>query len=352
MPSFRLFRVIGIDVKVHYSLFIVLLILVWIFYIQELPYGFRGTEYALSLSIVASVSLFISVFLHELGHSIVSKKLGYNVKEIILFIFGGVAVLEEQPRGMKELFVSITGPLVSFAIAAIFYFLSFSDNSVLSNFSAVFFRINLIIALFNLIPAFPLDGGRVLRGLLSRYFPPDRATSIASETGKALAIFMGIFGLFYNLWLTIIAIFIYLGAGEEEKMSKLETLLDKLKAGDIMTSDVKAVHPGITVGELMELAFKSKHLGYPVVENGELVGMITIHDVAGKPENVAIRDLMSRNLVTVTPDIPAMDVFRLMNETGIGRIPVVEGKNLVGIITKTDLIRLMQIQEVLRVGRK
>ncbi len=351
MASVKLFRVFGIDVRIHYSLFLILLILVWIFYIQEFPYGFRGRDYGLELSIIASVSLFISVFLHELGHSLVSKKFGYNVREIILFIFGGVAVLERQPKGMKELAVSITGPAVSFAIAAIFYFLSFSDSQPLADFSAVFFRINAIIALFNLIPAFPLDGGRVLRGFLSRYVPPDRATSIATETGKAMAIFMAVFGLFYNLWLTIIAVFIYLGASEEEKMSRLENLLGKLKAEDIMTSEIKTVSPDMTVGEFMKIAFRAKHLGYPVVEDGELVGMITIHDVAGKPESVAIRELMSRELVTVNPDTPAMEVFRLMNETGIGRIPVIDNDRLVGIITKTDLVRLMQIQEVLRIGR-
>ena len=351
MASIRLFRILGIDVKIHYSLFLILLILVWIFYIQEFPYGFKGRKYALELSVLASVSLFISVFLHELGHSVVSKKLGYNVREIILFIFGGVAVLERQPRGMKELLVSITGPAVSFAIAFIFYFLSFSQIEPLSDFSSVFFRINAIIALFNLIPAFPLDGGRVLRGFLSRYLSPEKATFVASETGKALAIFMGIFGLFYNLWLTIIAIFIYLGASEEEKMSRLENLLGKLKAEDIMTSEIKAVPPHMTVREFMEFAFKMKHLGYPVVDGDELVGMITIHDVAGKDWSIQVRDLMSRDLVTVNPDTPATEVFRLMNETGIGRIPVAKNGKIVGIITKTDLIRLMQIQEVLRIGR-
>ncbi len=351
MASIRLFRVLGIDIKIHYSLFLILLILVWIFYIQEFPYGFKGREYGIQLSILASISLFISVFLHELGHSIVSKKFGYNVREIILFIFGGVAVLEKQPKGMQELLVSITGPAVSFAIALIFYFLSFSEIKPISDFSAVFFRINAIIAVFNLIPAFPLDGGRVLRGVLSRYFPPERATFIASETGKALAIFMGIFGLFYNLWLTIIAIFIYLGASEEEKMSRLESFLGKLRAEDIMTTEIKTVTPDMDVGEFMEFAFKMKHLGYPVVDEGKLVGMVTIHDVAGKDMNQKIRDLMSKDLVTVSPDTPAMEVFRLINETGIGRIPVVENGKLVGIITKTDLIRLMQIQEVLRIGK-
>ena len=352
MASVRLFKIFGIDVKVHYSLFLILLILVWVFYIQEFPYGFRGREYALQLSVIASISLFISVFLHELGHSLVSKRFGYNVKEIILFIFGGVAVLERQPRGLQELAVSITGPVVSLSIAGIFYLLSFSSNQILADFSAIFFRINAIIAIFNLIPAFPLDGGRVLRGFLSRYYSPDKSTFIASETGKAIAIFMGVFGLFYNLWLTILAIFIYLGANEEEKMTRLESMLGRLKARDIMTADLKTVSPYMTVGEFMEFAFKTKHLGYPVVENGELVGMITIHDVAGKPEGILLKDLMSRDLLTVNPDTPAVEVFRLMNETGLGRIPVTENGNLVGIITKTDLVRLMQIQEVLRIGRE
>ncbi len=350
MSAIRLFRIGGIDVKAHYSLLIILLFLTWVFSVQSYPYGFRGHENALLLSALASLSLFISVFLHEFGHSIVSRKMGYGVKEIILFIFGGIAVLERQPKGMKEVVVSVSGPAVSVAIAAVFYVLSTTGIPNLSEFSVVLYRINLIIAAFNLLPAFPLDGGRVLRGLMAERVGYERATFIAAEIGKAFAVFMAVFGIVYNLWLTLIAIFIYLGANEEEKLSRIEAILGRLRVRDIMTSEVKVVHPDMSVEEFIEFVFRNKHLGYPVVENGRIVGIVTLHDVTGKDRGLRIRDVMSREVVTLSPDDPAMAAFRIMNERGLGRIPVVEGERVVGIVSKTDLVRLMQIQEVLRVG--
>ncbi|MBE8539136.1 M50 family metallopeptidase [Geoglobus acetivorans] len=348
MASIRLFRVSGIDVKVHYSLFIVIAFLAYIFYIQEYPYGFRGSEYSAVMAIVAAVSLFLAVFLHELGHAVVSKRFGHNVREIILFIFGGLALIEKPARGMREAIISLSGPAVSVFIAVVFYILSGSSLKPLSEFSAVFYRINLIIAIFNLIPAFPLDGGRVLRGLLSEKIGYRKATYFSAEAGKAIAIFMGIAGLVYNLWLTFIAIFIYLGAAEELKYSRMEALLSRFRVRDIMTTELKTVPPDMTVREFIEFAFKHKHLGYPVMESGRLVGIITLHDVTGRNPEDRISQYMNRELITLSPDEPAMKAFEVMNSTGVGRIPIVENGELVGIITKTDLIRLMQIQEVLR----
>lgn len=349
MSAIKLFRVAGIDIKVHYSLLIILLFLTWVFSVQSYPYGFKGHDNALFLSALASISLFISVFLHELGHSIVSRKMGYNVREIILFIFGGIAVLEKQPKGLKEVIVSISGPAVSVAIALIFYMLSTAGIPNLSEFSGVFYRINLLIAAFNLIPAFPLDGGRVLRGLLSERLGYERATVVAAEIGKAMAVLMAVFGIIYNLWLTLIAILIYLGASEEEKMSRIEAVLGRLRVRDIMTAEVKVVTPEMTIGEFIEFVYRNKHLGYPVVENGKLVGIVTLHDATGKDRNLKIGNVMNRDVVTLSPDDPATKAFRIMNETGIGRIPVVEDGRVVGIVSKTDLIRLMQIREVLRI---
>ncbi len=349
MSAIKLFRVAGIDVRAHYSLIIILVFLTWVFSVQNYPYGFKGHENALILSALASLSLFISVFLHELGHSMVSRRMGYDVREIILFIFGGIAVLEKQPRGFKEVIVSISGPAVSIALAVVFYILSLTGVPNLSEFSGVFYRINLFIAAFNLLPAFPLDGGRVLRGLLSERLGFERATHAAAEIGKAMAVFMAVFGIVYNLWLTLIAIFIYLGASEEEKMSRIEAILGRLKVGDIMTADVKVVSPEMTIGEFIDFVFKNKHLGYPVVENGELVGIVTLHDVTGKDQDLRIGEVMSREVLTLSPDEPATEAFRIMNETGVGRIPVVEGRRMVGIVSKTDLVRLMQIREVLRI---
>ncbi len=349
MSSIKIFSVKGIDVKVHYSLILVIILFSYVFYVTPPPYGFRNVAYAFPLSVLASVSLLISVFLHELGHSLLSLRRGIKVKEIILFIFGGIAVLETQPKGRDELKISLVGPLVSLMIAFAFYLISLSGIPLLKEFSDVFFRINLAIALFNLLPAFPLDGGRILRGYLTEKIGFRKATIICGELGKSLAIFLAIIGLFYNIWLTFIAIFIYLGASEEEKLSKIESILEKLRVRDIMTKEVKTVSPEMTVEEFLEIVFENKHLGYPVTNNGRVIGMITLHDVVGKDKNMKIKDIMETNVISLSPDDSAFKAFRIVNEMGLGRIPVIENGKLVGIVSKTDLVRVMQIMEVLDV---
>lgn len=350
MTAIDLFSINGIKVKIHYSLFIILALFSYVFYIQEFPYGYKGIEHSALLSILTSISIFVAVLLHELGHSLVSKRLGYDVKEIILFIFGGLAVIEKQPKGISEAFISITGPAISLLISAIFYLLSITNYTPLSEFSSVFFRINLLIALFNLLPAFPLDGGRVLRALLSTRMDHAKATAISSEFGKSLAIFMGILGLFYNIWLTFIAIFIYLGASEEQKFTRIHSVLERFTIEDIMTKGVKYVNPEMKVGDFIQFVFENKHLGYPVVKDGRLVGIITLHDVTGKNPDDTIERYMKRDVITMSPKDPATKALEIMNAKGIGRIPVVEDDELVGIVSKTDIIRIMEISEVLRIG--
>ena len=349
MSSVKIFTIKGIDVKAHYSLILVILLFSYVFYVTQPPYGFRGVAYALFLSILASLFLFVSVFLHELGHSLVSLRKGIKVREIILFIFGGIAVLESQPKGRDELVVSFVGPLVSLSIALVFYLISLSGIPLLKEFSDVLFRINLAIALFNLLPAFPLDGGRILRGYLTEKIGFRKATIVCGELGKSLAIFLAIIGLFYNIWLTFIAVFIYLGASEEEKLSKIESILEKLKVRDIMTKDVKTVSPEMTVEEFLEFVFENRHLGYPVTEDGRVIGIVTLHDAVGKNKNAKIKDIMERNVVTLSPEDSAFKAFKIVNEMGLGRIPVVENGKLVGIVSKTDLVRVMQVMEVLEV---
>ncbi len=347
MASIKIFSIKGIDVKLHYSLILVIILFTYVFYVTPQPYGFKNVEFSIFLSIFASISLFIAVFLHELGHSLLSMRYGVEVREIILFIFGGISVLETQPEGREELKVALIGPIISLIIAFSFYPLSIVSIPFLREFSNVFFRINLAIGLFNLFPAFPLDGGRVLRGYLTEKFGFRKATKISSEIGKTLAIFLAIFGLFYSIWLTFIAIFIYLGASEEEKISRAESIFEKLLVKDIMSKEVKTVNPEMTVEEFLRFAFENKHLGYPVVdEKGELVGIITLHDVVSKDKSMKIGDLMEREVITLSPEDSAVKAFKIVNEKGLGRIPVVKDGKLVGIISKTDLVRIMQIKEI------
>jgi len=342
--SFSIGRIAGITVRVHITLFIILAILSYFLYINPFPYGFlevRPELLRIALSIIASISLFVAVLVHELSHSILSVRSGANVREIVLFIFGGISMLEEMPKEPnKEIAIAAVGPLASFALAAMSYGLSYIG--IIPVFFTVFGNFNLILALFNLLPAFPLDGGRILRGLLAKRVNFIKATQIAAETGKALAIAMGVIGLFANPWLILIALFIYMGANEEEKAVLIENVLKKIKIAEIMTPNPVYVTPETRTGEVLEMMLKYKHLGYPVVENGKLVGIVTLNDVA-KAKDALVRDVMTREVITINPEESAFKAFRLMNERNVGRLPVVENGKLVGIVSRTDLVRTLEV---------
>jgi len=342
--SFSIGKIAGITIRVHVTLFIILAILSYFLYINPFPYGFLGVKpepLRIALSVIASISLFVAVLVHELSHSILSKRSGVNVKEIVLFIFGGVSMLEEMPKEPnKEIAIAAVGPLASFALAALSYGLA--HVGIIPTFFVVFGNFNLILAVFNLLPAFPLDGGRILRGFMAKKVNFVKATQIAAETGKALAIAMGVIGLFANPWLILIALFIYMGANEEEKMVFIENVLKKIKIAEIMTPNPVYVTPETRASEVLEMMLKYKHLGYPVVDDGELVGIVTLNDVA-KAKDAIVRDVMTRKVITINPEESAFKAFKLMNEHRVGRLPVVEDGRLVGIVSRTDLVRTLEV---------
>jgi len=354
--SFKLGRIAGIEVRIHISPFIILAILSIVLYYNPYPMGFDGLEYPEGikavLSVMAAISLFTAVLIHELSHSILSMRYGVTVKGITLFIFGGVALLENIPKEpRKEIAIAAAGPLASIAIAAFSFGIYFLDIPIISEFFRVFGNFNAFLAAFNLIPAFPLDGGRILRGLLATRTSFIRATHMAAEIGKTFAIFMGVLGIFTNPWLILIALFIYIGANEEEKMTLVENVLKRIKIGEVMTPNPVVVTPDTTVGDVIELMFRYKHLGYPVVEDGRLIGIVTLDDVAKAPRDALVTEVMNKEIVTIAPENSAFDAFKIMNEYGIGRLPVVEDGRLVGIISRTDLMRVLEISEAFGSGR-
>ncbi|MFP3909799.1 MAG: CBS domain-containing protein [Halobacteriota archaeon] len=348
--SFRIFNIAGIEIHLHLTLLIILAILTYILYqINPFPVGFSNLNYPevikFSLSVAASVSLFVAVLLHELAHSLLSKRSGIGVRGIMLFIFGGVSMMEETPEDPnKEIAIAFAGPFTSFAIAAFSYGFFLTNISILSEFFAVFGVFNFVLGAFNLLPAFPLDGGRILRGFLAKKMNFIKATQTASSIGKTFAVLMGIFGLFANPWLILIALFIYMGANEEQKMVEEKSLLPHLRVKDIMTAHPVTVIPETVVREVIDLMFKHRHLGYPVVKDEKLVGMITLQDVSQAPQDSTVGDLMSRDIATVSPEDPTYSIFQILNDRDIGRLPVVDDNGrLVGIVSRTDIVRLRAI---------
>ncbi len=343
--AFKICRIAGIDVNVHFSLIFILLLLVYVFYISPPPYGFSniGGSLRILLSVLMTILIFISVLIHEISHSLVAMRYGAKVRGILLFIFGGVAMIEKMPKeARKEFLIALAGPLSSLVLALVGFSLTF----VFKQFFYLFGYFNLILALFNLIPAFPMDGGRILRSMLIKRMGYIKATKISADVGKFLAVIMGITGIFINPWLILIAFFIYIGAVEEEKAVTLEGILGRFKVRDIMTPNPIYVTPDLSVREVIDLMLKYKHLGYPVVKDDKLVGIITLKDVINA-KDAKVGEVMSSDVISISPDSSAFEALKIMSEKRIGRLPVVESDRLVGIVSRSDLIKVAEILETI-----
>jgi CBS domain-containing protein len=210
--------------------------------------------------------------------------------------------------------------------------------------------LNLILFVFNLLPAFPMDGGRVLRAWLAKRMPLPRATKIAADIGKAFAFIFVIFGFFtLNFILIIIGIFIYLGADQEFYAVRSTVLLRDVAVKDVMSTTLITVSPAIPVPEVIRLMYSTKHLGFPVVDGGMLVGMVTLEDVHRTSEidrdAKIVKDIMATNLITVPPTAMLSEAFRLMARYNVGRIPIVGDGRLLGIVTRTDILKVMELRE-------
>lgn len=230
--SIQIARIFGIPIKIHISFLIILPFFAWMFALQPEPYGFAGTEpdilrYALALT--TAVLLFASVLVHELAHSYLSLRYGTNIREISLYLIGGVSAMEGEIRDpVKEATMAFAGPFSSLVIGFVLLAANYLFNPAASTaegnalFMMVFILgyINVILALFNLIPAFPMDGGRILRALFASRMNFVEATEKAATVGKILALIMGVIGLLISFWLVLIAIFIYMGASGEERQVK------------------------------------------------------------------------------------------------------------------------------------
>ncbi len=371
--SIQIGKIMGIPIRLHITFLLILPVFAYIFSTNPSHFGFNGVEpaslkYILSLS--AAISLFVCVLLHELGHSYIAKKHGTNIQSITLFLFGGVSSMEEIPRNPKtELKMAVAGPGVSLLIGSILMiiYLFFKSNND-SFLYYLFFKpidnpylrliwimgyINIVLCIFNLIPAFPMDGGRVLRAWFAERMSYIKATRAAAGIGKMFAILMGIFGFLTvsigGFWFLLIAFFIYIGASEEEKSTEVSVVLEGVKVKDIMSKDVKTVTSDMIVEELVDLMFRYKHMGYPVVDEGYLKGIVTFTDVQKVPKeerkNVRISQIMTKELITSREDDDAVIALKLLTMNNIGRIIVKNDGKMTGIVSRTDLLRAVELLE-------
>jgi len=373
--SLQIGNLAGIPVKLHWSFLLVIPLFAWIIGSQillttELIEALFGVPIDVTLitaglnpyilGAVVALGLFLGVFIHELAHSLIARAKGIEIHSITLLILGGVSQMEEtMPDPKVELPMALAGPLTSLAVglisSALVYVFAAVDLApgvagVLVFTFGYLGLLNVLLFGFNLLPAFPMDGGRVLRAWLARRMPLSRATRIAADVGKGFAVLFGIVGLLLlNPILIIIAFFIYIGANQEATFLRYNILLQDVTVADAMSTPVATVEPTTPLPRLVEMMYETKHLGFPVVDRGALVGIIALADVHKispvEREAMQVRDVMTKNPTTLPPSAPLIDALRIITGQDIGRVPVVADNTLVGIVTRTDVLRVMELRE-------
>jgi Zn-dependent protease len=350
--SFSVGRAFGIDIRVHWTF--LLLPIFFAFY----SYQNTGSLVAALVAVVVILALFVCVLLHEFGHSLVAQRLGLEVPDITLLPIGGLARLKVLPeKPVDEVKIAIAGPLVNIVLAPIFFAVAFllgTDQSVNvlerggTAGQVLFFLglINVFLAVFNLIPAFPMDGGRVLRGLLATRVGPVRATDIASAVGQFFAFVFFIFGLLSgNLLLALIAVFIFFGASGESQIVRQRELMRGLTVSDVMGTKrrTETVTPYHNFGQVLDSVIHGYQEDFPVVdESGRLLGMVTRNEIlaaAHSPNRYGtVRELMKTEVPTISPHADLFaDGYRALQESGLRALPVVESGELVGMLTVDDV---------------
>ena len=357
--SFQIGKIMGIPIKLHITFLLILPVFALIFASNPAPYGFRNvaelsTRYILAFA--TTILLFSSVLLHEIGHSYFARKYGVKIENITLMLFGGVASMEEIPRNpAQEAKMAVAGPMTSFTIGTICLVFngvisdlrpSFSESNIFHVIWLIGY-INLVVGVFNLLPAFPMDGGRILRAWYATSMSYVKATQKAAHVGKMFAIMMGVLGILANPWLILIAFFVYIAASEEARTTAVSVVLEKVPIKDIMSRDIVSVQSSMTVDDLSKLMFEKKHMGYPVIDNNNLKGIVTFTDLHNVPTqeraNVLVSDVMTKDVIAISADADASEALKLISTKNIGRILVTDNNSIAGILSRTDLVRALQL---------
>jgi len=373
--SIQIGSLIGIPIRLHFTFLFILPLIVTMFAEGPGPVGLGETEelsspLRYSVAAIAATLFFFSLLLHEMSHSYVAMKYGTKIRSITLFIFGGLALMEDLPREPeKEWKIAIAGPLMSFAIGGLFLLTYFGIKTVnvviydpLRILISSIGLLNIVLATFNLLPAFPMDGGRVLRALLAKRMQFLKATRRAVIVGKTFAVIMGIMGVMpdpfmlystgevripFNLWLTLIAAFLYIAATEEESATIISAMLEGTKVKDVMRTENATVLGSMSIRELAEKMLREKNAEYVVVnESGDFKGLVTFNEIKELPVeqrhslNVsALLKSVDTMHDTITQDEAAIEALKRMVGTKKNILAVVEAgsSKIIGIITKRDV---------------
>ncbi len=355
--AYRIARVSGIDIKVHVTFLLILLF-------GGLQWGGTHGVAGFVFGVLLMIALFACVTLHELGHSLAAQYFKIPVREIVLLPIGGVAMLGRLPeKPLQELVIAAAGPAVNVAIAA---GLTLAGGPALATLdgqgllegaipppspAAFLFWLlaaNVTLVVFNMIPAFPLDGGRMLRALLAMFTNYARATKVAATIGQGIAIALGVLGVLSgNFILAIIAVFIFFGAGMESFQAQAKTVLTTLRVGDAYNKHALQLAPGDRVSRVVDYILTSYQPDFAVVLGGNLLGVVTrddvLHVLAQRADDPYVAEIMRREVARVDADASLEDVKEHMSQENARLVAVFSGERYLGLVSQEDLKEALSV---------
>ncbi len=358
--SWKIGQFAGIGVYVHATFF---LLIGWV----VLVHWQQGHNLAVTLLGVGFIlAIFACVVLHEFGHALTAKKYGIKTRDITLLPIGGVARLERMPDDPKqELWVALAGPMVNVVIAAVLLlWLHFTHTfqplgrlgMVSGSFAQRLMMVNVFLVLFNMLPAFPMDGGRVLRALLATRLDYSTATHVAANIGQGMALFFGFVGLFTNPFLLFIALFVWIGAAQEASMVQMKTALGGIPVDRAMLTEFHTLKPNDTLNHAVQLILAGSQQDFPVVENGHVVGILTRGDLlkglAQSGQNTPVSEVMHKDFLQVDANEMLETAFQRLQDCACKTVPVTRRGQLIGLLTSENVGEFMMIQSALEKKKK
>ncbi len=367
----KLFRLLGIEIAIDYSWFIVFVIFGWSLSYGYFPYYYPGMPQStyLAMGFISALLIFVCVLIHELSHSYVSNSLGLEIKRITLFIFGGVAEMSKEPeQASVEFKIAVAGPIASALLALLFYLMARvvvqTEYHIAAAMLTYLSMVNGMLCLFNLIPGFPLDGGRILRALWWGYTGDiDTATRAASRIGVGFALFLIIIGFIQifsgniigGLWAVMIGFFIQKAAESGYRQLQYQQALAGVLVREIMSKDVISIAGGLTLQEAIQEYFLiHHHVSFPVLAGSKVVGIITLKKIRSlghaKWGEISVKEAMD----TLTPEMllapgtELLDAIRVISKGSLGRAPVIENGKVVGMLTRGDVMRVLELKTILK----
>lgn len=353
--SLKIGKIAGIGIFIHWTF--TLLIAFIIFSNYRAGQNFEQIVW----SIIFVLSIFVTVLMHELGHALAAKRYHINTKDITLLPIGGLARLESLPEKPKEeLVVAVAGPAVNIALAALtalFITIPGAEDITIqltnginsSNFFLNFFIVNVWLALFNLIPAFPMDGGRMLRAILSLKFERHIATNIAARIGQVFAIIFIFLGVFINPFLIFIGLFVFLAAKAESEYTQTKSLLHGYRVKDALMQQYNSIDAGQTIKTAVKMLLDGQSKNFLVTENSHSVGTLSrdeiIRALAAQGENEVIYKVMNKDLIVLNADSPLEIAYQQVQGHKSTLMAVMENNKLIGALDTENILEFIMVKD-------